>query len=268
MDKNNIFTILEKLVKKYKYLHKPILDDYISTFTRTFLEYILTIEMKYHLNYERFERYLSSNSKNYRNGFSKKQLYMNDLKVSINIPRDRNGAFESKIIWKYQVDISHFEYRLLSLGINNLQLNEYEKILEDIYNIYNDKMVDKLCNEIALKIFDYLENKKQELNNIDVDQIFIDGFNLSSNKWLTIVITKDLEKRLTILGFWVINNLEDKWWNDIIIKISKYHPQVINYKVIFKDNDELLMSLKNHTSNNFERARFVFINKSILNQKN
>lgn len=129
-------------------------------------------------------------------------------------------------------------------------------------------MVDKLCNEIALKIFDYLENKKQELNNIDVDQIFIDGFNLSSNKWLTIVITKDLEKRLTILGFWVINNLEDKWWNDIIIKISKYHPQVINYKVIFKDNDELLMSLKNHTSNNFERARFVFINKSILNQKN
>ena len=40
MDKKNIFTILEKLVKKYKYLHKPILDDYISTFTRTFLEYI------------------------------------------------------------------------------------------------------------------------------------------------------------------------------------------------------------------------------------
>ncbi|WP_303923584.1 transposase [Ureaplasma parvum] len=225
----NIFTILEKLVKKYKYLHKPILDDYISTFTRTFLEYILTIEMKYHLNYERFERYLSSSAKNYRNGFSKKQLYLNDLKVSINIPRDRNGAFESKIISKYQVDISRFEYRLLSLGINNLQLNEYEKI---------------------------------------VDQIFIDGFNLSLNKWLTIVITKDLEKRLTILGSWVINNLEHKWWNDIIIKISKYHPQVINYKVIFKDNDELLMSLKNHTSNNFERARFVFINKSILNQKN
>lgn len=71
MDKKNIFTILEKLIKKYEYLYKPILDDYISNFTRTFLEYILTIEMKYHLNYERFERYLSNSSRNYRNGFSK-----------------------------------------------------------------------------------------------------------------------------------------------------------------------------------------------------
>lgn len=126
---------------------------------------------------------------------------MNDLKILVNIPRDRNGAFESKIISKYQVDISRFEYRLLSLGINNLQLNEYEKILEDFYDIYNDKTIDKLRNEIALKVYDYLENKKQELNNIDVDQIFIDGFSLSTNKYLTIVITKSLDKQLTILGF-------------------------------------------------------------------
>lgn len=264
MDKKNIFTILEKLIKKYEYLYKPILDDYISNFTKTFLEYILTIEMKYHLNYERFERYLSNSSRNYRNGFSKKQLHMNDLKILVNIPRDRNGAFESKIISKYQVDISRFEYRLLSLGINNLQLNEYEKILEDFYDIYNDKTIDKLRNEIALKVYDYLENKKQELNNIDVDQIFIDGFSLSTNKYLTIVITKSLDKQLTILGFWVINNLQNKWWNDIIAKIAMHHPQVISYKILFKNDDELLMSLKNHSSNDFERARFIFINKRIL----
>nr|WP_318032057.1 hypothetical protein [Ureaplasma urealyticum] len=39
---------------------------------------------------------------------------------------------------------------------------------------------------------------------------------------------------------------------------------MISYKILFKNDDELLMSLKNHSSNDFERARFIFINKRIL----
>lgn len=52
---------------------------------------------------------------NKRNGHSTKNLKSQYGEFQIDVPRDRNGEFESKLIPKYQRDISGIEEKVISL---------------------------------------------------------------------------------------------------------------------------------------------------------
>ena len=54
-------------------------------------------------------------STNKRNGYSTKTLKSQYGEFPIDIPRDRNGEFEPKLIPKYQRDISGIEEKVISL---------------------------------------------------------------------------------------------------------------------------------------------------------
>ena len=67
------------------------------------------------LGYSKYD-YQNSNGENYRNGSYKKTL-KSDIagEFDVNIPRDRNGEYEPKIVKKYQTDISSIDDKILSM---------------------------------------------------------------------------------------------------------------------------------------------------------
>ena len=79
------------------------------------LEQTLQAEMDQHLGYEHAERRNDDAKKNYRNGSVKRTMKTQLGEVEINVPRDRNGEFEPKIISKYQRNADGIEERILSL---------------------------------------------------------------------------------------------------------------------------------------------------------
>lgn len=64
-----------------------------------------------------YEKYgiTNNSSNNSRNGYSKKTVKTELGPVEINIPRDRNGEFEPKIVPKHQRSVNGIEYKILSL---------------------------------------------------------------------------------------------------------------------------------------------------------
>ena len=52
---------------------------------------------------------------NKRNGYSTKNIKSKYEEFQVDIPRDRNGEFEPKLIPKYQRDISGIEEKVISL---------------------------------------------------------------------------------------------------------------------------------------------------------
>ena len=58
---------------------------------------------------------------NKRNGHSTKNLKSQYGEFQIDVPRDRNGEFEPKLIPKYQRDISGIEEKVLSLYARGIQ---------------------------------------------------------------------------------------------------------------------------------------------------
>ena len=65
------------------------------------VERILKAEQEEHLGYEPYQK-PDKSQKNSRNGYSKKTVKTSSGPMELNIPRDREGTFEPKLIEKYQ----------------------------------------------------------------------------------------------------------------------------------------------------------------------
>jgi putative transposase len=80
--------------------------------TKRLLEKALKAEMRDHLGYDKYDR---TDVNNARNGSSQKKLISNNGVIAIDIPRDREAAFEPVIIPKRQTRIDGLDQKILSL---------------------------------------------------------------------------------------------------------------------------------------------------------
>ena len=69
------------------------------------LENGLEAELDDELDYSKYD-YRNKNTKNSRNGYSRKMLKTSGGSVKIAVPRDRNGDFESQLIKKNETTLS------------------------------------------------------------------------------------------------------------------------------------------------------------------
>ena len=91
-------------------------------------------EMDATLGYEKNQKgELASSNK--RNGYSTKTLKSQYGEFPIDIPRDRNGEFEPKLIPKYQRDVSGIEEKVISLYARGMSTRDIHDQLQDLYGI-------------------------------------------------------------------------------------------------------------------------------------
>ncbi|MCC0689994.1 transposase, partial [Clostridioides sp. ES-S-0056-01] len=65
------------------------------------IQQLLDAEMEEHLGRNKYER-KDMCDKNYRNGYSSKNVSSSFGEVNLDIPRDRNAEFEPKVVKKYE----------------------------------------------------------------------------------------------------------------------------------------------------------------------
>lgn len=82
----------------------------------------------------------------------------------IEIPRDRNGEFEPKLIAKYQRNISGIEEKVILLYACGMSTRDIHDQLQDLYGIeLSAEMVSKITDKILLKINEW---RSRLLNSI------------------------------------------------------------------------------------------------------
>jgi len=99
---------------------------------------MLKAEMTDHLGYEKHSKE-GDNSGNSRNGDYPKTLKTNLGEVTINVPRDRNGEFDPRIIPKHESrisdEIAQVIIGLYSRGMSTINIQEQ---VEQIYGVQVD----------------------------------------------------------------------------------------------------------------------------------
>ncbi len=96
------------------------IDDFFGRegiFARLFsktLEQMLEAELTGHLGYEKYEA-KGRNSGNSRNGKYKRRVKSSMGEVSIEVPRDRQGEFEPKLLHKYATSSNELEDKIVAL---------------------------------------------------------------------------------------------------------------------------------------------------------
>ncbi len=116
------------------------------------LQELLEAEMDATLGYEKNCKVDFKNG-NKRNGHSSKTLKSQYGEFQIDVPRDRNGEFEPKLIPKYQRDISGIEEKVISLYARGMSTRDIHDQLQELYGIeLSAEMVSKITDKILPEV--------------------------------------------------------------------------------------------------------------------
>src|SRR5688572_20094745 len=110
------------------------LNGLLRGLMRSALECMLDKEMDAHLRTKEpalpFEPPAANNR---RNGHSKKTVQAELGEIRLDIPRDRDGSFEPKLLPKYQRRLAGFDEKILALYAKGLTTRDIQDIVRDLY---------------------------------------------------------------------------------------------------------------------------------------
>ncbi len=125
---------------------------------------MLEAELDDYLGYDRYDN-KNKNTKNSRNGYRNKNVKSDFGEITLNIPRDRNGDFEPKVVRNYENDISEIENQVIGMYSKGMYTRDISSHLKSIYGI-------DISHSLISKITDRVIPLAHECQNRHLDMIY------------------------------------------------------------------------------------------------
>ena len=142
----------EEEIKKCKTLDDVVgKNGLMKRLLKDVIQQLLEAEMDEHLGREKYERdeQNKEQEKNYRNGYSKKNINTLYGEVPIDIPRDRNAEFNPQAIRKYETDCNDLDKKIIGLYARGMSTRDIQSELEDLYGIdVSPSMISKITDKV------------------------------------------------------------------------------------------------------------------------
>ena len=145
--------LAEQLLKQAKEQGVDLVGPHgvLNGLTKRVLETALEAEMTEHLGYEKHGNTIAENA---RNGIRSKTVLTEVGPVEIDVPRDREGSFEPKIVKKRQRRLTGVDEIVLSLTARGLTTGEVAAHFDDVYGASVSKdtisrITDKVIEEMT-----------------------------------------------------------------------------------------------------------------------
>ena len=184
------------------------------------LENGLEAELDDELGYSKYD-YRNKNTKNNRNGYSRKTLKTSGGFVEIAVPRDRNGDFEPQLIKKKETTLSgDIEEKIISMYAKGMTTNDISAHIEDIYGIeVSDSLVSRITDKILPVVREWQQRPLESVYAV----VFMDAIHYHVRcegrivkKAVYIAIGIDMDGKKDVLGMYVGENESAKYWLQIL----------------------------------------------------
>jgi transposase-like protein len=192
---------------------------YLKDIFRDVIQELLEAELEVNLGYSK-EDPSKKNTDNSRNGYSSKTLKSEFGEVEIQVPRDRKGEFQPKIIPKYQRNVTGIEDKVISLYASGMSTRDISKQVEELYGIdFSAEMVSRITDRIMPEIKEWQQRPLESIYPfIFLDAIHYkvrdDGRIVNRAAYVVIGVTVDGSK--DVLGIWIGDNESSKFWLGVL----------------------------------------------------
>lgn len=173
--------------------------------------------MTEHLGYDPYERSENINSRNGKKSKTIKSKYGESL---IDVPQDREGTFEPKIVKKRQKDISGIEDKIISMYAKGMTTRQISEQIEDIYGF---EVSEGLVSDITDKLLPQIEEWQQRPLDEIYPVIFIDAIHFSvrdngiiRKKVAYIILGINENGKKEVLSIEIGDNESSKYWLGIL----------------------------------------------------
>jgi putative transposase len=215
--------LIDKLLGDYKGPEDLIGEHgLLKELTRALVERAMHAELTHHLGYEKHDPN-GKGSGNSRNGTSAKRLKGDFGEVEIEVPRDRKGSFEPKIVPRHQRRFNGFDDKILSLYARGMTTREIQGHLQEIYGVeVSPSLISEVTDAVIEEVKAWQTRPLEPLYPI----LFLDALMVKirhegrvENRAVYVAIGIDLDGRKDVLGLWTSANEGAKFWLQVLTEL-------------------------------------------------
>lgn len=185
--------------------------------TKAVLERGLAEELTEHLGYEPHERAGAGNA---RNGTTPKRLHTEAGSIDLDVPRDRAGSFEPRLVRKGQRRLDGIDKIVIGLYARGMTVRDIRAHLAEIYDV--DVSPDLISRITDAVLEDVREWQARPLDRV-YPVIFLDAIvckvrteGTVRNKAAHLAVGVDVDGRKEVLGIWVEHTEGAKFWGRVM----------------------------------------------------
>ena len=208
--KEGTFTSLDDITNEFKNILKEVIQAASAE------------ELTSHLGYNKHE---TSDTSNYRNGYSDKTINSKYGQFDVSIPRDRDSTFEPQLVKKREVLLNGSEDLILSLYTKGMSVRDIQHHLDDLYGYeLSTETISNITSKIIEKANEWQSRPLEEIYPIvfmDATVLKIRVDRVVKNIAAYIMLGITLEGKKEIIGIWIGENETSKYWLTVLNDIQK-----------------------------------------------
>ena len=205
--------LLDQLVKG------PMTPDAVQETSRAFkkalIERALGAEMSHHLGYAPGADKPEPGS-NHRNGKSGKTVLTDDGPLRIGVPRDREGAFEPRLIAKHDRHFTGFDDKIIAMYARGMTVREIQGFLAQMYGTeVTPDFISTVTDAVLAEITGWQSRPLEPMYPVvffDALRVKIREDNVVRNKAVYLALGVLPDGSRDILGLWIEHTEGAKFW--------------------------------------------------------
>ena len=193
-------------------------DGLIKNLLAGAIENILKAELDVHLGYKKHEA-KGKRSGDSRNGFSHKKVQTTLGEVELEIPRDRNGSFEPKLLPKHTTNISIFDEKIISMYAKGMSTRDIQSHIKEIYGAEVSPAIVSMITDKVTPLVESWRNRAllaiYAILYFDAIFIFVHEGDKVVKKAVYICIGIDMQGNKDVLGLWLEEEESATFWRAV-----------------------------------------------------
>ena len=211
--------ILRNYVNEQKFKSPDEILAAMKEMFKNVLQEALEAEMDTQLGYDKYD-VTEKQTTNSRNGYSKKTIKSELGAVELNIPRDRNGEYESKIIPKYKRNVTGIEDKVMALYAAGMTTRDISEQVKNLYDVdLSPEMVSNITNRILPVVAEWQNRPLEKTYSF----VFMDAihYKVREDKQIIVkaayvVLGVNMDGQKEVLGIWIGANESSKFWLSVL----------------------------------------------------
>lgn len=218
--------LLKEYVQSQHFTSTADIMQAMKEMFRDVIEQVMEVEMDDELGRERCQRIeeQEGQSKNYRNGYSKKTVKTQLGEVEIKVPRDRQGNYEPKIIGKYDRNAEGMEEKILALYACGMSQRDIAEQIKELYDVeISPELVTKISEKIMPEVTAWQNRPLESIYPF----VFMDAIHYKvkeDHRYITkaayVVLGITMDGRKDILGVWIGEHESSKFWLNVLNELK------------------------------------------------
>ena len=206
--------ILDQFVGQSPISHEE-LEAAVRRFKKAIIERALGGELTHHLGYPPGGT-KPQEASNHRNGTSGKTILTDDGSLTIDVPRDREGTFEPRLIAKHERRFTGFDDKILALYARGMTVREIQGFLADMYAVeVSPDLISTVTDAVVAEVTAWQTRPLEPMYPV----VFFDALRVkirdeamvrSKAVYLALAVLPDGTR--DILGIWIEQTEGAKFW--------------------------------------------------------